>query len=333
MRVEIKVDIFHGNEFQKLNYLIGIAFYEYRYELFVDLAVVQDSNLYKRLDKEDQAILEQDFNKFIQESTSPNIVISNNDPTHFNIDEAIRYLTQPFSIILENSSSDSYFIKALIKHFDKTNEIGRHLKNGWCQFENAGGATNVINFLSEKLRQFRSLPKDNYLYLRAFVVFDSDKEFPEMPLNQSKQNLTKFLRDNKIGYHCLEKRESENYLPDEAFEEIDDNREFIESYLRLKPLQKDHFDLENGFPQKNFKHLQQEIQDLFNDVSDEDKAIFRKDDLKRINNSGKNNFKTDFPRLFLSNKVTGQNLVKRCSHHSNDPKELPNLISKISKLL
>ena len=45
----------------------------------------------------------------------------------------------------------------------------------------------------------------------------------------------------------MEKREIENYLPNEVIETIENNNDFIQAYLRLNNLQKDYFDLEEGF--------------------------------------------------------------------------------------
>ena len=333
MLVEIRADIFASNYFKELNTLIQTLTYKGRYDLFVDIQQTSTSNLYKRLDSEDQEILQLSFNKYIQEGLSSDILVSETDTEHLNLDEAIRYLSQPVSIVLENSQNDSYFLKAMFRHLDEKGVAQKHLDEGWLQFENAGGAGNIKNFIEGKMQSFDSLPKAKHHYLRAFVLIDSDRKHKDDGISRDKQNVVAFLNKNQIPNHCLAKREMENYLPDEAFEEILDNRNFVDAYLRLTPEQKDYFDIEKGLPNKRFKQLDENVQTLYDSLSNSDKELFRTQDLKKINSSARENFKSDFPKLFLSEKVNKDNLLMRCEHHANDSLELPNLLSSILKLL
>ena len=50
---------------------------------------------------------------------------------------------------------------------------------------------------------------------------------------------------------------------------------FIKAYNRLSPIQKDYFDLEKGFPNIKFENLNVEIQKLYQNISDNDKKVFR----------------------------------------------------------
>jgi len=83
------------------------------------------------------------------------------------------------------------------------------------------------------MNSFENLPKENHKYLRCFVLVDSDKKFPNDTTKQNRVNLFQFLDSLGIPYHELEKREMENYLPDEVFETIEDNNDFIQAYLKL----------------------------------------------------------------------------------------------------
>ena len=187
----------------------------------------------------------------------------------------------------------------MFTHFDERKVALQHLNKGWLAFENAGGANNIINFITGKLNAFNGLPKANHRYLRAFVLIDSDRKYKGDNVRQEKEKLITFLDENNIPNHCLTKREMENYLPDEAFKEISDNRDFVEAYLRLTPEQKDYFDIEKGFPNKRFDQLDMKVQTLYSSLSVNDKKLFRKKDLKKINGSEKDNFKSDFPELFF----------------------------------
>lgn len=271
----------------------------------------------------------------------PSIIISNESDDCFTVEESYRYLRQPFTLILENSYNDSPFIDSLIKNFPKQSGILKKRKDdGWFQYDMGGGST-IPHILKTKMKSFEgaSFSKEKHKYLRCFVLIDSDKKYPTEELKQEIKNLIRFLNEIGVPYHILEKREMENYLPDEAFSEIADNREYIDAYLRLNPVQKDYFDLEKGFERKRFEQFNTEIQQLYLDVPIFDKTVFRSSSLKSFN-SKTANFKSDFPLFFLSNKVTKENLLKRCLHHSIsepmhpfDPNELPNLLKQISSIL
>ncbi|MCK5720134.1 MAG: hypothetical protein KAH84_09340, partial [Thiomargarita sp.] len=148
MIIEIKEELFNSNDFKSLNYLIQILTYKQRYELFVEWSIIKDTEYWQKLDFDEQNEIENNYNRIIQEGTEPKyfVAINNNQNNYFDIDEAIRFFNQPVSIILENSLNDQYFLLAIIKYFDATRKIQKQLDEGWIQFENAGGCTNVINF-------------------------------------------------------------------------------------------------------------------------------------------------------------------------------------------
>ena len=82
----------------------------------------------------------------------------------------------------------------------------------------------------------------------------------------------------------------ENYVPDIAFRDITHNVNFIEAYLRLSPEQKDYFDLENGFKNVNFSGLSEEVQQLFESISEKDKETFRRCDMKKFTGSAREDY-------------------------------------------
>ena len=258
MVVEIKDDIFKGRDFKGLNYLIQILTYKQRYALFVEHTLIRDTELYNKLDEDDKKEIEENFNRIITEGLpSSHFITENSTFNQFNIEEAIRFFNQPISIILENSLNDQYFISAIIHHFDSLGETKRHLENGWIQFENAGGCSNIQNFIMGKLQSFNNLTikygKQNNLYLRCFVVLDSDKEYPTMANKPAYDKLFPFLTDNCIPSHILEKREMENYMPDDVFDDIatsPDLRKWFDVYVNLTEQQKDYLDNEKGFTKK-----------------------------------------------------------------------------------
>jgi hypothetical protein len=67
MVVEIKEDVFKGNDFKGLNYLIQLLTYKQRYALFVEYTLLHDTELYNKLDEDDKKEIEENFNKIITE--------------------------------------------------------------------------------------------------------------------------------------------------------------------------------------------------------------------------------------------------------------------------
>lgn len=333
MLIEINTDTFQTEKFRELNTLIQLLVYKGRYQVFIDFSLIRDNPIYLRLDEDDRKLIEQQFNRVIQESRKVDVFISESEPEKFGLSEAIRYFNQPFIILVENSRNDGHFIRALFRNFDKSGKLTQHLQNGWLEIGNAGGQNNFINFLTDKLRNFRTLPKPNHSYLRVFVIIDSDKKWLEQSLTDNQQNLIHFLEDNQIPFHILEKREMENYLPDEVIDTIEDDRDFVDAYLHLNPIQKDFFDLENGLPNKNFQQLPDEIRALFEDVSENDRRILRQGSFSNKYKNLKQSFKSEFPRLFHHVLVNQETLLKRCEHHENNPDELPDLIEKLIHLI
>ncbi len=227
----------------------------------------------------------------------------------------------------------------MIKYFDNTGETGKLQKpvdNGWIQFENAGGCTNVENFIKGKLQSFNNLScqnnKSNSMYLRCFVLLDSDKEYPNAPIKTTYQNLLLFLNENKVTSHILEKRCMENYMPDDVLSYIANTPElkkWFEAYFHLSHEQKDFLNISSGFSKKNQdaipitqrNELKQEIQDLYSNLSPANYEILDKG-FKFAN------FKTEFPQKFFHHQVHKTSLQERCNSD-----ELQEIIDKMTALL
>ncbi len=346
MRVAILKDIFEKKDnYRDLDRLWNTI--ENRHKLFLkdeeDIEGLMESDWF---DSQRETIQQEIYELivfYLQNSSklNPNITISNEpNPEYFSIREADRYLKETFVILLENSLNDGHFVDALIKCFPKYGSlIQEHKEEGWLEY-GMGGGTTIKEVIVTKLTSYTSeiFTKPKFTYLRYFVILDSDKKYPEMELESGKIRLVHFLEENKIPFHILEKREMENYLPNKVIDSILDNRELIDAYLRLSPIQKDYFDLQKTFSGKEFRKLQllEEFQELYRDVSEEDVKIFRKNSFNQIYQ----HFKSEFPKLFQHPLVTKGNLLKRCEHHSNNPEEhpynpneLPDLLKKIIELL
>jgi len=307
MVVEIKPNVFENLSFYNdLRHLIGLCTYEYRYNFHIDFNLIEHTDSFSKLNKDQQDIIKEFFDRSVHENWKYTHTICENDSQHYSLKEAIKLLERPFFLFLEHSQNDGYFIDCLRKQFKKKCKKLNHLINIlWIEYS-MGAGSNIYKAIETKLELFKTLPKPNHKYLRCFVLVDSDKSYPTQAYKSELKKLIEFLKENEIPHHVLEKREMENYLPDAVYDEINDNKDFIDAFRRLNPQQKDFFDLEKGFPDKNFEGLPEEIKSLYSNLSIEDKVTFRKNGLK-LNG----NFKSEFPKLFESDLITRGNLLDK----------------------
>lgn len=354
MWIEINNDVFEDSDFKDLNYIIQILSWfpktTSRYNVFIDIDKVGKTENYKKLkgtDSNFEEYIEQQFNDFITFNPSNKardyIITNKSTINSFKVEEAIRFFNQPISIILENNKNDAYFIKAIFSHIDNNSILNEYVENGWIKFENAGGCTNVKNFIEGELKSFEDLASRNnrnsYDYYKAFVVLDSDKEFINQPQKQQFNTLIQFL--NSVGidsrkHHVLRKRMMENYMPDEVLIELKnlyygkqgkkDLFDWINVYLNLNDEQKDFLNMKSGFSKEldidSFrKPLLNDILNLYN-IPELGFQIL--DDGFKFPD-----FKNAFPEMFYSSiRVNKMTLLRRSNSN-----ELNEILSKIHSLL
>jgi hypothetical protein len=265
----------------------------------------------------------------------PKLIIANTDAQYFSLTEASEILSKPFTIVLENREYDAHFMNTIINNYVEGRLIKEHYDKGWLIFGNGAG-NNIINEINGMKDRFdknkTKFPKESTVYIRAFVVIDSDKKYPStVEVADDKVSLLDFIKVN-TPYHVMLKREIENYLPEDIYNEIPQNEDFKNAYKTLNPNQKDYFDLEKGFPDKNFNQLDEGIQSLYNSINDTSKKVFRKEKLTFYKEDGrKDSFKARFSQLFLSKNITKENLEERAS--STNKNELKEILQKINDLL
>lgn len=326
MIIKIDTSVFGNHKnFADLNYLLNIFSENRRYEYYCEYGLIKDTALFNDLLRLNRDLIEEYFNRFIRESNFKTKHTISDVTSEDSIDliEAKILFNQPFILILENNLNDGYFIDQIISVFRKRGKvIRRHKKNNWLRFGNAGGSTNIRNFIEGEKKNYNHLPKENHKYLKCFVLVDSDKKHPT-DLKSERVALYKYLFENNIPFHELTKREIENYMPSEIIESIISD-EYVKAFQSLTSIQKDYFDIENGLEDKNMDNQPQDIQELYNGVSKEYITILRK------NKMNLDNFKTEFPKYF--ERATQEQFKERTSHQSN-PNELENILDNITKLL
>ncbi|MDI9882128.1 hypothetical protein [Flectobacillus longus] len=368
MWINITKDVFVNSDFKALNFLFQILSYypsiatKPRYNIVIEIEKVLDTENFKKLASIEpnlSSFLEEEYNAYVTSSAIPYKITSKRGTSNFNIEEAILFLNQPVSIILENNKNDSEFILAIIKHFGNINNYNKaqeHIDNAWLQFENAGGCGNIPNFMEGFLNRFKALARKNSRnisdYFRGVIILDSDTDFPTQP---SKHD-TLLNKIQKLGIdinsiHILKKRAMENYLPIESFEELQKQRavsknndlnNWISTYRHLSNTQKDFLNISDGFPPKKDKFnsgnirkpVDTNILSLFSlRLSDKNFKYLDVgftymgfDNFNNLKTSG--SFKDEFPNLFRKSIITKINLKDR-----DGIGELQSILDKITALL
>ncbi len=322
MWFELKKDLFSDSYLTDLRKLIDDLCYKSKYNFFIDIEQIENDLIFDQFYKENNEIIARFYEMFVTTNPKDIIIISNNDGD-FNLSEAIIFIEEKFELILENDMNDGEFVNCLLKEFnEKSKKIIHFKENNWFKYQNAGGATGVINTIQQKINHF-----GNRKFLKCFVLVDSDLDYPQIE-NKKRKNLIDFCYNNNIPFHILHKREIENYLPLDIFNEINPTSLFVRTYIdRLDNNQRDFIDIENGI-NKSRKNLEKNKKEVFNFFSNLIENDFN--NLRNGISSEFENFKRDYAKLFKKAKREG--LLERTNHQTN-PKELEEILEKITALL
>jgi hypothetical protein len=158
------------------------------------------------------------------------------------------------------------------------------------------------------------------------VIFDSNRSYPDED-NQDVRQVISFCEQHSFSFHCLHKREIENYLPLRLVGNLlpGSSEQILSTFLQLTPEQQDYYDLDAGFKDKSKVPGNQSA--LFHDLSAESFKLIR-DGFS----SASYNVKQQFYKLFDDLRISSEHLLERCSHQE-EPMELKAIIAKLLKRL
>lgn len=357
MRVKIDRSVFfEANDDAaqlELSFLLHIILYKQRYTLLLTDGGILSCGSYNKLMQSTQMVIQRTIEQSIVSSSNDpdcEIMIGGDKETSkriFSPSEAILFLLQPLSIVLENGLNDSHFMKAIFRCFDPSKTLSRHEEEGWIRFENAGGCSNVKSFIKSRIGYLGDKTK----FLRCYVLLDGDRRFPadttpSIKYTQLKNQLTAW----GVSYHILEKRSMENYLPDEAIMSFSnkENQQWLAAYQSLTPQEKDYYCIAEGFGKDIDKEARLRVKEKESRLLRKDIKLRKKSYVKDFLPVGEKNFyssvssgnflhlesglkvgnfKSRFPMKFDEIAfVYKSSMLKRTSHQS-EPKELE-LIAK-----
>lgn len=310
--------------------LLQLCYLNRRYDFFVDLTEVENSALFAVIAEPDKQVIFEYFEKHMKESSRIDLTVETQDsadPATLSLKECLVMLSQPVFVVLEHGVNDRPFIECLVNNFKKKGKkIRQHIDNNWISFEHAGGKSGLKDVISSKLKLFEKMSRSPQSYLRAFVLLDSDSEYPGQ---QKEDTVTArdFLSDLNISHHVFYKREVENYLPVVAYSTLGGDNDFIGALTRLTPIQLDFVDIENGFDRAtSFDALGIEIREFFKSVDVSDRGVLR------ARSVGIEKFKSEFPKAFLHETVVQETLLERVAHQEQKT-ELTDILDKINEVL
>ncbi len=359
MIVNIDYSIFESatsedNKFQ-LSFLLYLLVYKSCYTLAIQDDVTTTS-FYKESSSSIKEYIECAFQSTVMSSTKADCYVgvgyeSEKKERKFSLQEAVTYLLEPSSIVLENALNDAYFIDALFRCYDDSGKMSNYVGAGWLQYDNAGGCGNIKNFLQARINHYKGKTK----FLKCYVIVDGDKLYPNQ--DQTKYNsLKKKLDEWGVGIHILEKRTMENYMPLLVLKDqlSQKQREWISAYEVLSPAQRDFLSISGGFFNDAPKAEKNKI--------DKELRCFRKNKsllkpnhfVKKYMSSGRKSlyanvsngnfsrlayafpvngvFKESYPALYQSTLITRSVFDSITSHQAN-VNELRSLVESLVKIV
>lgn len=172
---------------------------------------------------------------------------------YLDVSKVDTYLGQPVYITVENIESDKSFIQAVSKAF-KGKELCTEKE---VKFLHGGGSTTGQVLLA------------NTIYpVRMICIVDSDRKHPTEVLGDKEKlkDLLSICEDRNLKFLLLEKREIENYLPNEIIKIwlLKENREIEKNhpFFEFNNEQKAFFDVKKGLKREDLNV--NEIKDLYN---------------------------------------------------------------------
>lgn len=151
-------------------------------------------------------------------------------------------LSRKAVVILENEFSDALFINTVLKSQKKISLL--QSKDVSWEIKGAGGCGEIPKHILSEVTKMKNLK-------RILVIHDSDRLYPDNEINEVQRKIIETAEQNNVTCCTLDKREIENYIPDEIIAKLDVARKkIIESFSNLSSTQKDFFDYKFGFKKK-----------------------------------------------------------------------------------
>lgn len=326
MIVELVSSLFDDNsKFQKLNHLF-IFFEIGKHKLYLEDDISESEWILSNMHLKSFCELGYKDSVYIPKKDIQLKIESDNnlDYNIYSLEDGYVFLENNLIIFVENASSDRLFLNALFKNLlPESKRINDAISNRWLNIIGPGGKNEIIKAINNELRRYRGEKSPNDIFLRAIVIIDSDKKHPNDEIGSEQKKIVEYCLEKSIDCHILAKREIENYVPNESFENLLSFPVSVE-YIKLTNEQSSFYDLEKGFGNKNLNTLDVQIQTLFKSIGEKEEGILRKGFIS----IDKFSPKKEIPNLFKHKNTNRKTLIDKCSNN-----ELLDIIDKINQFL
>lgn len=173
-----------------------------------------------------------------------------------NAREADKLAHTPLTLLVEDREADGVLLDILVEElgWPELRSLwtrGKEITPPAIEFENSAG----INAMPQRVERIADDARIQDRPLRCFVLCDSDARWPNdcgHPSVHSIDDLRRRCEEHSIPLHVLQKRSAENYIPDAVFTALRADPAYkskiggLEAFLRLTPMQRDHFPVKDG---------------------------------------------------------------------------------------
>ncbi|QQZ30662.1 hypothetical protein HMY34_18945 [Thiothrix subterranea] len=140
------------------------------------------------------------------------------------LDEAVRAVSLPLHILVENQINDAAFLRHVMPP-DCREELEKLERRGQIRYIQGGGLTEILKLIKFHIKDDNSrlvfgLPADVWKLLH-FIIYDHDGKTSDSPSYDSKKTYL-ICEDNDMLHrsHRLMRKSQENYIPVDALKEI-----------------------------------------------------------------------------------------------------------------
>jgi hypothetical protein len=189
-------------------------------------------------------------------------------PPRINIDEARRFLDNPFVILLEDARSDRAFLLRMMTD-EERDFLQRRIDAGAVRIDHGGG----VGPMTSRIRDDARVPANRYT---EWILFDSDAMRPGAPSPASEALR---VACGILAHHQLRRRYAESYLTRQALESWANVARRVEREARLRRYrafvsmrdeQRHHYNMKNGF-ERDGARTDANAGQLYDGVSDADR--------------------------------------------------------------
>ena len=238
------------------------------YEQVVDAGYELDSREPSRHEVRVAAVEEPDFSR---------------RPPRLPLGEALRMLSRPFRVVLEHRGADRAFVLCMCNPQQRDFLLGRE-RDGYIEFESGNG----LESMQERAEE---LGTERHGALLSWFLFDSDALRPRRDGEREGDNasvpskeLKRICEEAGLPHHQTRRRFIESYLPLRTLagwvhlvagrEGKELRRRRQESFCRLTPAQRHHFNMKEGFKKDEGRLRNGEKTDsLYDSVSEDDRRV------------------------------------------------------------